>query len=265
MTERRIDRVLAGDARRSRARGQNQIAHRIEKGRRRGARGCRPFCRIAEAKGPFVWTGSSRIDHEHAAGGGAARVWRPHWWSTGGVYAGKVVDDTGAGGFPSVRNWRGKLLAPMAPAQKLVLFELRRKLALYQVERELAELDAATRFEIVAVLGSVTSEEKKRNAVRPPRSATTASRSILHAAAYKHCAAGPRTNPLEGAAQQTFRAPRSWPMSPGTKAVTDFSGWCRPTRRVNPRNVMGGGRNGWPNLVVLDLAGAPATRPGSPS
>jgi len=234
MTERRIDRVLLAMPSIPRAR-QNQIAHRIEKAG--GEVRAVPSFAALLSEGSLL-DRIQPIDHDTLLGRKgleAALV------STGGVYAGKVVMITGAGG--SIGSELARQLLANAP-RKLVLFELS-ELALYQVERELAELDAATRFEIVAVLGSVTSENAVRRTIRDHGVEV-----ILHAAAYKHVPLV-ETNPLEGLRNNVL----------GTKVladvardegVTDFL-LVSTDKAVNPRNVMGASKR-LAELVVLDLA-----------
>lgn len=234
IAEKKIDRVLLAMPSITRPR-QNQIARRIE------ATGCE--VRALPSFAALFNEGSlldriQPIDHDMLLGREgleAALV------STGGVYAGKSVMITGAGG--SIGAELARQLLAQGP-RRLVLFELS-ELALYQIERELSELDAAHDVEIVAALGSVTDETTVRRTLRE-----NAVEVVLHAAAYKHVPLV-ETNVLAGLRNNAL----------GTRILAEVARdegvghflLVSTDKAVNPRNVMGASKR-LAELAVLDLA-----------
>ncbi|HWD12918.1 nucleoside-diphosphate sugar epimerase/dehydratase [Pseudochrobactrum sp. sp1633] len=147
---------------------------------------------------------------------------------------GRAIMVTGAGGSigselcRTIVNWKPR---------KLVLFEVS-EFALYQQERK---LKAASRCEIIPVLGSVTQQELVENVI-----ASHGIDTIYHCAAYKHVPLV-EANPLEGIRNNIM----------GTKAVADAAlktGVERfilisSDKAVRPTNVMGATKR-WAEFVI---------------
>ncbi len=156
-------------------------------------------------------------------------------------YAGLSVMITGAGG--SIGSELCRQLIKCRPA-RLVLFEMN-ELALYQAQREMAELAAGTGIALVAVLGSVCDEALVCRTLAEQGIAV-----VLHAAAYKHVPLV-ENNELAGLRNNVL----------GTKVLADAArdaGVARfvlvsTDKAVRPINVMGASKR-LAELVVQDLA-----------
>ncbi|MBT0957774.1 polysaccharide biosynthesis protein [Alphaproteobacteria bacterium KMM 3653] len=157
------------------------------------------------------------------------------------LYADRPVMITGAGG--SIGSELCRQVLSCRPA-KLVLFDVS-EFALYQIGRELEELESAKHTKIVRVLGSVTDDRAVRRAV-----AEHEIKVILHAAAYKHVPLV-EDNPLAGLSNNVF----------GTKILAEAARdggvenfvFVSTDKAVRPTNVMGASKR-LAELVVQDMA-----------
>lgn len=163
------------------------------------------------------------------------------------AYHGKSVMVTGAGG--SVGSELCRQLLACGP-KRLVMFEVS-ELALYNIERELAEMLTKTGTQLVAVLGSVTDARAVRQAL-----AGNGVDIVMHAAAYKHVPLV-EANPIAGLVNNVL----------GTRTLADVcveEGVQRfllvsTDKAVRPTNVMGATKR-LAELVVQDLARRSAGR-----
>jgi FlaA1/EpsC-like NDP-sugar epimerase len=161
--------------------------------------------------------------------------------SMGGIYAGKSVLISGAGG--SIGSELCRQLIGLRP-RRLILFELS-ELALYEVERELRVLVGSEGTEIVPILGSVTDPRHVQRVIE-----THGVEVILHAAAYKHVPLV-EANPLAGLANNVLGthtlagAARKFGVERFILISTD--------KAVRPASVMGASKR-LSEMVVRDLA-----------
>lgn len=155
-------------------------------------------------------------------------------------YADQCVMVTGAGGSIGSELCRQILLCR---PRRLVLFEIS-EIALYTIERELAELNAGA-TQVVPVLGSVTDARTCRQVLAEQDVDV-----VLHAAAYKHVPLV-EANPLGGLMNNVL----------GTRTLADAcvrQGVKRfllvsTDKAVRPTNVMGASKR-MSEMVVQDLA-----------
>ena len=162
------------------------------------------------------------------------------------MIAGRSIMVTGAGG--SIGSELCRKIARWNP-QRLVLFEAN-EFALYNIERELSQLADII---IVPVLGSVTDDERVRQAIT-----NNDVRVIFHAAAHKHVPLVEK-NALEGIKNNVF----------GTKTVADAAFdlgvehfvLISTDKAVRPTNVMGATKR-WAELIIGEKA-ALAVRKGT--
>nr|WP_040616470.1 nucleoside-diphosphate sugar epimerase/dehydratase [Oceanicola granulosus] len=156
------------------------------------------------------------------------------------LYRGKTILISGAGG--SIGSELCRQVLACGP-KRLVLFEIS-ELALYKVERELAEL-ASAKVRLVPVLGSVTDAGLVARALAEHKVDI-----VLHAAAYKHVPMV-EDNPLSGLMNNVFgtrvlaEAAREAGVSHFVLVSTD--------KAVRPTNVMGASKR-LAELIVQDLA-----------
>jgi FlaA1/EpsC-like NDP-sugar epimerase len=157
------------------------------------------------------------------------------------AYVGRSVLVSGAGG--SVGSELCRQLISCQP-KKIVLFEVS-EFALYNIDREMAELAADSGVEIQAVLGSVTDSRLTRAVM-----ADHAVDVVFHAAAYKHVPLV-EMNPIAGLANNVL----------GTRTLADAAidaGVERfilisTDKAVRPTNVMGASKR-LAELVAQDMA-----------
>jgi FlaA1/EpsC-like NDP-sugar epimerase len=158
-----------------------------------------------------------------------------------GAYAGRVVLVTGAGG--SVGSELCRQLVDMRP-RRLVLVEIS-EVALYAIDRELADRASAFGVEVVPVLGSVADARLCRTVLRDHGVEV-----VLHAAAYKHVPLV-EANPLAGLANNVLgtRTLAEAAHEAGVKRFVLVSS----DKAVRPKGVMGASKR-LAELVVQDLA-----------
>ena len=157
------------------------------------------------------------------------------------AYSGKSVLVSGAGG--SVGSELCRQLLRYKPA-RIVLYEVS-EVALYNVDRELAEQAARAEVELVAVLGSVTDSRLTRMVMQ-----NYGINVVFHAAAYKHVPLVEH-NPIAGLANNVL----------GTRTITEAAHEAGVDRfimistdkAVRPTNVMGASKR-LAELVVQDMA-----------
>lgn len=157
-----------------------------------------------------------------------------------GVYAGRVVMVTGAGG--SIGSELCRQLMTCNP-RKIVLFE-QSEFSLYEIEKELQTLAQEFGVGITARLGSVTNRARVRNVMTEQGVDV-----VFHAAAYKHVPLV-EDNELEGADNNVI----------GTKTVADVAEECSVERfvlistdkAVRPTNIMGATKR-MAELVIQDI------------
>jgi len=155
------------------------------------------------------------------------------------AYSDKCILVTGAGG--SIGSELCRQLADCHPA-KLVILD-HSELALYNVERELAEAESG--IEIVPVLGSICEKSLIASVLRDHKVDV-----VLHAAAYKHLPMV-QTNAIEGLRNNVI----------GTKIVADAAGEAGVERfvlissdkAVRPSSIMGSTKR-LAEQIVQDLA-----------
>lgn len=162
------------------------------------------------------------------------------------AYTGRRILVTGAGG--SIGSELCRQLVGCHP--DCVVLVDHSELALYQIHKELCELDESLR--VVPVLGSVLKDSLMRSVIREHSIEV-----VLHAAAYKHVPMVER-NALAGLENNVI----------GTKQLADAARDCGVERfilvssdkAVRPTNVMGASKR-LAELVVQDLAlRSPGTR-----
>ncbi|KAA9006789.1 polysaccharide biosynthesis protein [Histidinibacterium aquaticum] len=157
------------------------------------------------------------------------------------LYRGKSVMVTGAGG--SIGSELCRQVLSCRPT-RLVLFELS-ELALYQIERELSELQGRRRVEVVAVLGSVTDQACVTRVMREHEVEI-----VLHAAAYKHVPMV-ESNPLAGLSNNVLGT-RILAEAAEAQGVSHFV-LISTDKAVRPTNIMGAAKR-LAELMVQDLA-----------
>ncbi|MCB6178033.1 polysaccharide biosynthesis protein [Rhodobacter sp. Har01] len=164
------------------------------------------------------------------------------------TYGWRTILVSGAGG--SIGSELCRQLLACRP-RKLVLFELS-EAALYQIDRELGDLNTEGWTEIVAVLGNVADAGAVQRALQDHGVEI-----VVHAAAYKHVPLV-EANPLAGLENNVI----------GTRILAEASRQAGVERfilvssdkAVRPANVMGASKR-LAEMVVQDLARrAPATR-----
>lgn len=161
------------------------------------------------------------------------------------TFAGRSVMVTGAGG--SIGSELCRQLAVCGPA-RIVLFDISEP-ALYQIDRELRDLDIEDPPEIVARLGSVTDVRTVRRIIAENNVQT-----ILHTAGYKHVPLV-EDNPLAGLENNVI----------GTRVVAEAARdmglenflLVSSDKAVRPKNMMGASKR-MAELIVQDLATRPA-------
>jgi FlaA1/EpsC-like NDP-sugar epimerase len=157
------------------------------------------------------------------------------------TYNGRTVLVSGAGG--SVGSALCHQLLPSRPAC-IVLYEVS-EIALYTIERKLAELAEGTGTRIVAVLGSVMDSRLARTVMIEHKVDI-----VFHTAAYKHVPLV-EANPIAGLANNVL----------GTRTLGDAANEAgvrkfvliSTDKAVRPTNVMGASKR-LAELVVQDLA-----------
>jgi FlaA1/EpsC-like NDP-sugar epimerase len=157
------------------------------------------------------------------------------------AYAGRSILVSGAGG--SVGSELCRQLLKTRP-KRLVLFEMS-ELALYTIQREIAELAEGSGVQICAVLGSVMDSRLARMVINDHGVDV-----VFHAAAYKHVPLV-EANPIAGLANNVL----------GTRTLGDAANEAGVERfilistdkAVRPTNVMGASKR-MAELVVQDLA-----------
>lgn len=160
-----------------------------------------------------------------------------------GIYAGRTVMITGAGGSIGSELSR-QVLACKPP--RLVMFELS-EFALYQLERELVDLGVdRSETEIIPVLGSVTDAATVRHVIE-----TYDVEIILHAAAYKHVPLVEK-NRLAGLKNNVIGTRIVAEAARDIDRVSHFI-LISTDKAVHPRNVMGASKR-LAELLVQDLA-----------
>lgn len=165
--------------------------------------------------------------------------------ATSAFYRGRSVMVTGAGG--SIGSELCRQLLASRPS-RIVLFEVG-EYALYQLEREMAELADGADTEVVAVLGSVTDAAAVRRTLVEHEVAV-----VLHAAAYKHVVLVEQ-NALAGLRNNAI----------GTRVVAEAAREARVAdfilistdKAVRPSNVMGASKR-LAELIVQDIAARPS-------
>jgi len=157
------------------------------------------------------------------------------------AYEGRSVLVSGAGG--SVGSELCRQLLACKP-RRLVLFEVS-ELALYTIDRELRELDAAQATQIVPVLGSVTDARAARLALTDNQIEI-----VFHAAAYKHVPLVEQ-NPIAGLVNNVIgtRTLAGLCVEEGVRRFLLVS----TDKAVRPTNVMGASKR-LAELTVQDLA-----------
>jgi len=165
-----------------------------------------------------------------------------HALPTGGqTYAGRSVLVSGAGG--SIGSEICRQLLSHGP-RRIVLFEVS-EIALYNIDRELAEMAENSGIEIVPVLGTVTDSRIARMVM-----VEQAVEVVIHAAAYKHVPLV-EANPIAGLANNVL----------GTRTLADAAEaagvrrfiFISTDKAVRPTNVMGASKR-LAELVIQDVA-----------
>jgi FlaA1/EpsC-like NDP-sugar epimerase len=155
------------------------------------------------------------------------------------TYAGKNILVTGAGG--SIGSELCRQLIDCRPARLVILDHS--ELALYNVERELGEMESG--IEVVPILGSICERSLITSVMQDHRIDV-----VLHAAAYKHLPMV-QTNAIEGLRNNVL----------GTKIVADAAGEAGVERfvlissdkAVRPSSIMGSTKR-LAEQIVQDLA-----------
>lgn len=154
------------------------------------------------------------------------------------MIVGRSIMVTGAGG--SIGSELCRKIARWNP-RTLVLFEAN-EFALYQIERELAEMQDLT---IIPVLGSVTDQARVKQVLKE-----NSVEVVFHAAAHKHVPLV-EANAIEGIKNNVF----------GTSVVAEAAYACgvenfvliSTDKAVRPTNVMGATKR-WAELIVDNIA-----------
>lgn len=157
------------------------------------------------------------------------------------AYAGRTILVSGAGG--SIGSELCRQLLACRP-RKLVLFEMSEP-ALYQIDRELADLNTEGWTEVVPILGNITDGATVKRAL-----CDHGVHIVLHAAAYKHVPMV-EANPLAGLVNNVT----------GTRVLAEASRQAGVARfilissdkAVRPANVMGASKR-LAEMVVQDMA-----------